>query len=188
MLAAARGGRIDVVALLLELGVDVDIADNTEQRGLHNAVAGGSLDVVKLLVAHGADVDLPTTRFGGSMGFAAHFDRREIAAYLAPLSRDVHNLTYLGIKDRLGALFVADPEFVNLRHFRYGFTPLFVLPEKDDEALDMAAFLLARGADLKIRNRDGLTAEEIFRKQGRDEIADFLQDESLRRASGQPAR
>jgi uncharacterized protein len=71
MLTAARSGRTDVVALLLELGVDVDIADDTEQRGLHNAVAGGSLDVVKLLVAHGADVDRPTTRFGGAMGFAA---------------------------------------------------------------------------------------------------------------------
>ena len=39
MLIAARQGRADVVALLLELGMDVDVADETEQRGLHNAVA-----------------------------------------------------------------------------------------------------------------------------------------------------
>ena len=39
----------------------------------------------------------------------------------------VHNMTYLGMKHRLGELFVADPELVNLRHFLYGFTPLFVL-------------------------------------------------------------
>jgi uncharacterized protein len=119
------------------------------------------------------------------MGFAAHFDRREIAAYLAPLSRDVHNLTYLGMKDRLGELFAADPGFVNLQHFRYGFTPLFVLPEKDDEAMDMASFLLAHGADFEIRNGNGPTAEQMYRKKGQEEIADFLRDEGVRRASGQ---
>ena len=185
MLAAARAGRVDVVALLLELGMDVDVADEIEQRGLQVAVAGGSLEVVELLVAHGADIDRPTTSVGGgAMGYAAHFDRREIAAFLAPFSRDVHNLTYLGMKDRLGELFVADPEVVNLRHFRHGFTPLFVLPEKDDEALDMAVFLLSRGANLGSKNADGLKAEDIFRRQGREELADFLHDEALRRASG----
>ncbi|HET7447537.1 MAG TPA: ankyrin repeat domain-containing protein, partial [Methyloceanibacter sp.] len=176
MLTAARSGRSDVVALLLELGMLVDVADETEQRGLHNAVAGGSLEVVKLLVAHSADVDRPTTRFGGAMGFAAHFGRREIAAFLAPLSRDVHNMAYLGMKHRLGELFVADPGLVNLRHFRYGFTPLFALPEDDDRALYMAAFLLAHGADLGTRNDEGLTAEDEFRRSGRFDVADFLHD------------
>jgi uncharacterized protein len=184
MLTAARSGRSDVVALLLGLGMDVDIADETEQRGLHNAVAGGSLEVVKLLVAHGADVDLPTTQFGGAMGFAAHFGRREIAAFLAPRSRDVHNMTDLGMKDRLGELFAADPGLVNLRHFRYGFTPLFALPENDDEALDMAAFLLASGADLGVRNEEGLTAEDEFRRSGRFDVADFLHDWTPERGLG----
>ena len=179
MLVAARAGRAAVAALLLELGMDVDIADDTQQRGLHNALAGGSLDVVKLLVAQGADIDRPTTQFGGAMGFAAHFDRREIAAYLAPLSRDVHNLTCLGMKERLSDLFSADPALANARHFRLGFTPLFCLPEADSEALDMAAFLLAQGADPGMRNEDGLTAEQVFRKQGREEVADFLMTGSV---------
>jgi Ankyrin repeats (many copies) len=92
------------------------VSNDTAQRGLQNAVAGGSIDVVKLLVAHGADIDRPTTKIGGgAMGFAAHFDRREIAAYLPPLSRDVHNLTYLGFRDRLAELFAADPGLVNAR-------------------------------------------------------------------------
>src|SRR6185369_6211945 len=55
MLTAARMGRADIVALLLELGTPVDVWDHTEQRGLHNAVMGGSMEVVKLLVAHGAN-------------------------------------------------------------------------------------------------------------------------------------
>ncbi|MBC9882915.1 ankyrin repeat domain-containing protein [Bradyrhizobium sp. INPA01-394B] len=176
MLTAARAGRADAVALLLELGVDVDVADEIEQRGLQVAVAGGSLEVVKLLVAHGADIDRPTTSFGGgAMGYAAHFDRREIATFLAPLSRDVHNLTCLGFRNRLAELFAEDPDLVNAGHTRMGCTPLFFLPADEAQAMEMAAFLLDHGADPSIRaSTDGLTAEENLRKHGLIELADFL--------------
>ncbi len=184
MLTAARGGRADVVALLLELGIDVDVADEIEQRGLQVAVAGGSREVVELLVAHGADIDRPTTKVGGgAMGYAAHFGRQEIAAYLAPLSRDVHHLTYLGFKNRLAELFAADPSLVNARHGRIGCTPLFELPADEAQAMEMAAFLLEHGADPNIRDpEDGLTVEQRLRRHGLIELADFLRDEVARRA------
>jgi uncharacterized protein len=130
LLAAAWRGRVDVATLLLELGFGVDVVDKTDQRPLHNAVASGSLELLKLLVAHGADVDRPTTQYGGPLGLASHFQQREIAAFLAPLSRDVHNLTYLGFKERLAELFAADPTLLNAVHFRMGCTPLFVLPTR----------------------------------------------------------
>jgi uncharacterized protein len=183
MLAAARRGRADIAAMLLELGMDVDVADQTQLRGLHAAVTGDSLEVVKLLVSHGADIDRPTTQYDGPMGFASHFGRPEIAAFLAPLSRDVHNLTYLGFRDRLAELFAADPSLVNARHFRFGWTPLFVLPADEDAALDMAAFLLDHGADPNIRDPENdLTAEQGLRCHGLIERADFLRDEGIRRA------
>jgi ankyrin repeat protein len=175
MLTAARRGRVDVVTLLLELGVDVDVADETEQRGLHNAVAGGSLDVVKLLVGHGADIDRPTTRMGGgSLGFAAHFGQREIATFLAPLSRDVPNLTYLGMAERLRELFAVDPTLVNAVYPKFDATPLFALPDDEEEAVEMAAALLAHGADPQIRNKDGLTAEQAARMRGLIDAADLM--------------
>lgn len=128
--------------MLLELGVNVDIADKIEQRGLQVAVVGGSLEVVQLLVANGADIDRPTTSFGdGAMGYAAHFDKREIAAFLVPLSHDVHNMAYLGFQGRLAELFAADPSLVNLRHHRMGCPPLFVLPADETDAIEMAGFL-----------------------------------------------
>jgi ankyrin repeat protein len=166
------------------LGVDVDVADEIEQRGLQVAIAGGSLEVVKLLVAHGADIDRPTTKVGGvAMGYAAHFDRREIAVYLAPLSHDVHNLTYFGFKDRLVVLFAADPGLVNARHHRMGYTPLFVLPVDEEHAKDMAAFLLDHGADPSIRDStDGLTAEESLRTHGLIKLADFLRERHDKRS------
>jgi ankyrin repeat protein len=175
MLTAARDGRADVVALLLELGVDIDVADETEQRGLHNAVAGGFIEVVRLLVAHGADVDRPTTRYGGALDWAAHFQQREIAAFLAPVSRDVHSLTYLAMTERLDELFAADPSQVNAVHSRFGFTPLFTLPEDEEEAVEMASFLLAHGADPKIRNTDGFTPEHVLRQRGLIDAADLME-------------
>jgi ankyrin repeat protein len=175
MLTAARRGRVDIVTLLLELGVNVDVADETEQRGLHNAVAGGSLDVVKLLVAHGADIDRPTTRMGGgSLGFAAHFGQREIATFLAPLSRDLPNLTYLGMADRLRELFAVNPTLVNAVYPKFDATPLFALPDDEEEAAEMAAVLLAHGADPQIRNKDGLTAEQAARERGLIDAADLM--------------
>ncbi len=139
-LIAAKQGRADVVALLLELGMNVDVADAIEQRGLHNAVAGGAIDVVKLLVAHGADIDRPTTQAGGgALGFAAHFDRREIAALLAPLSRDIPELIYLGMTDRVRELLAADPKLANAVHPKAGITPLFCLPDDEDQAVEMTA-------------------------------------------------
>src|SRR5262245_3792370 len=176
MLIAARQGRADVVALLLELGMDVDIADETQQRGLHNAVAGGSIEVVKLLVAHGADIDRPTTQYGGAMGFAAHFERMDIATFLMPLSRDVFNLTYLGMAERLRELLAEDPQLANAVAPRAGNTPLFCLPDDEGKAVTMTTLLLAHGADRSLVNKDGLTAEQDARRRGLIEAADLLSD------------
>jgi ankyrin repeat protein len=175
MLTAARQGRADVVALLLDLGMDVDVADGIEQRGLQVAVAGGSLEVVELLVAHGADIDRPTTSFGGgAMGYAAHFDRREIAAFLMPLSRDVFELTYLGMAERLRELFAEDTQLANAAAPKAGITPLFCLPDDEDAAVEMTTLLLAHGADPSFVNKDGLTAEQAARKRGLIDAADLM--------------
>ncbi|HEX2842259.1 ankyrin repeat domain-containing protein [Hyphomicrobium sp.] len=175
MLTAARQGRADVVELLLELGMDVDVADEIEQRGLQVAVAGGSLEVVKLLVAHGADIDRPTTSFGGgAMGYAAHFDRREIATFLMPLSRDVLELTYLGMAERVRELFAEDPQLANAVSKKFGVTPLFCLPDDEDAAAEMTTLLIAHGADPRFANKDGLTAEQVARKRGLIDAADLI--------------
>jgi uncharacterized protein len=183
MLIAARQGRADVVALLLELGMDVDIADETQQRGLHNAVAGGSIDVVKLLVAHGADIDRPTTQYGGAMGFAAPFARQDIAAFLAPLSRDVLNLTYLGMAERLRELFAEDPQLANAVAPRAGVTPLFCLPDDENDAVAITKLLLAHAADPNILNKEGLTAEQEALRRGLIDAA-ALMGPVMRRSEG----
>jgi len=175
MLTAARKGRADVVALLLELGVDVDVADEGQQRGIQIAVLGNSLEVVKLLVAHGADIDRPTLRVGGgAMGYAAHFQRREIAEFLAPLSRDVWELAYLGMTARLKELLEEDRALAKLASPKYGMTPLFCLPDDEDRAIEVTELLLAFGADPSAKNKDGVTAEEAAQRRGMTDVADLM--------------
>jgi hypothetical protein len=177
MLKAARMGRADIVALLLELGVDVDVMDRTDLRAIQCAVMGDHMEVVRLLAERGAEIDRPTKHYGGAMGFAAHFRRMEAAAILAPSSRDVHNLVNLSQTERLAALFTEDPSLVNLRHFRFGFTPLFTVPDDEDEAWRMTEFLLAHGADPTLKNREGRTAAESARNRGLVEVAELLSGE-----------
>jgi ankyrin repeat protein len=171
---AAREGRRDIVELLLELGMDADLADHSGMRALHQATSRGALDVMQLLIERGADVDRPTMHYGGPMGFAAHFGQRAAAQLLAARSRDVHNMVFLGLTDRLAALFAAEPALVNLPHFRTGMTPLFTLPPDEPAALAMAQFLLERGADPSARDQSGATPADAARKRGLEEVARLL--------------
>ena len=174
MLQAAGAGRVDVISFLLELGMDVDVTDHGLRRGLHQAVLNGSLEAVKLLVARGADIDRPTTQYDGALGWAAFFKRREIADFLAPLSRDVWNLTYLDKVDRVRELLAQDPTLANARHPHSGGTPLFHLPDDEDAAADLAALLLAHGANTHVTNKKGLTAEQAARERGLIDAADII--------------
>lgn len=174
MIIAARQGRLDIIELLLDLGMNIDVKHVGGFRALHTAVAPNAIEVVKFLVARGSDVDAPTDNYGGPVGFAAHFGRRDIANVLAPLSRDVHNLVHLGMKDRLQELFAAEPALVNVAHFRDGLTPLFSLPNDETSAIEMARFLLERGADPRITAKDGGTVADAERKRGFNEVARLL--------------
>jgi ankyrin repeat protein len=180
MLTAARQGRLDVVELLLELGMDVDIENERGVRALYAAIATNKIDVAELLIARGANVDRPMQDHGGPMGFAAQLGRREIAKVLAPLSRDVHSMVYLGMKDRLRDLFTAEPELANLIHFRSRQTPLFSLPDEEASALDMAKFLLEHGANVRFK-KGGDTAANAASKRGLNEVARLLTDAMTRR-------
>ena len=178
MLEAAGRGRADIVAFLLDLGMDVDVADHTLRRGLHHAVMGGSLETVKLLVARGAAIDRPTTQYDGALGWAAFFKRPAIAEFLAPLSRDVWNLAYLNKVDRLRELLAEDPSLVNARHPHAGGTPLFSLPDDEDAAADLAALLIAHGVDTRVTNKKGLTAEQNARELGLIDAADVIRGDA----------
>jgi len=86
LVRAAEQGGYDAVALLIELGFDVNAMSRTAP--LHEAAMRGDLAVIRLLLEHGAD---PMTRDLGyeatPAGWAEHHGQQEAHALLATLER-----------------------------------------------------------------------------------------------------
>ncbi|MBJ7416052.1 MAG: hypothetical protein JHC88_11495, partial [Niveispirillum sp.] len=85
-------------------------------------------------------------------------------------------LVYLGMVDRLTDLFTAEPDLVNAPHPKFAILPLFALPEGEEEAASMADFLLAHGADPRVVNQDGISAEQAARDRGLIDAADLIRE------------
>jgi hypothetical protein len=88
---AAAQGRADAVALLAELGFDVNARGRGDvpvesgwETALHHAAGNGDLELVRLLVSLGADPDSRDERFAATpLDWARHFDHQETVELLA---------------------------------------------------------------------------------------------------------
>lgn len=95
---AASRGRPAAVALLLDLGVDVNALGRADvpgeqpwQTALHTAAGDGNLDLLRLLLAAGADPNLRDNRFNGTAhGWAVYHGQDAAAQLLSPLTRSDH--------------------------------------------------------------------------------------------------
>ena len=97
MFAAAARDRADVVALLIDLGMPVDIEDAHRRRPLHVAAAHDARGVAALLIERGAEVDARETRWKAApIGSATHHGHQQMVDLLSAVSRDVWHLTYHG--------------------------------------------------------------------------------------------
>jgi len=175
LLSAAEHGNAPAVALLLALGADAMAADHDGITPLHRAVQSGSLGAVEHLLAAGADVDVRERRWGGTpLSWSVVLDKPHLAARLAPISHDVRALASHGQLERLAAVLDTEPGLVDKVMPGDSPTPLFCLPDDEDDAVAIARLLLARGADPKRRNDKGDTAADAARKRGLDEAAEVL--------------
>ncbi|MBV9404985.1 MAG: ankyrin repeat domain-containing protein [Acidobacteriaceae bacterium] len=83
---AAQFGRVEMVRLLLDAGVNPDqfnTAGHSHTTPLHQAALAGHEEVVRLLVERGARLDLEDKNWHGTpAGWASHAGRPELAEYL----------------------------------------------------------------------------------------------------------
>jgi ankyrin repeat protein len=56
LIVAAQSGRLDLIALLIQRGADVNLAVEGDENPLMNAAQNGHLEAVKFLIDKGADV------------------------------------------------------------------------------------------------------------------------------------
>jgi len=166
MFTAARRDRPDVLALLLDLGFDVDVADPTGKTPLHEAAASGALSAAAFLIEHGAEVDAHESTYKAApIGWAAHGDKSELVRFLSRYSREVPTLCYGGYVDRVRELLAEDPQRARVVT-REGTTPLWWLPDEEAAALELVDLLIAAGADPAATNKEGKTAADWARRRG----------------------
>jgi ankyrin repeat protein len=93
---AAANGRTATVALLLDLGFDVDARGRGDvptegpwQTALHEAAIQGNLELARLLLARGADPNVRDARFDAPpLGWARHTGQEALIALLGPLTTE----------------------------------------------------------------------------------------------------
>jgi ankyrin repeat protein len=174
LIQAAAQGDAEVVALLLEAGMPADLAQRDGRRALHSAAGSGSVETARLLVEAGADIDARGTQYDASpLSFAYFFGQPAMVDYLTPLTRDVFTLALANKGERLAQVLAAHPDLANARR-RNGRTPLFDLPDDEDDAVAIVRLLLAHGADPTLTDKAGATPERAARHRGLDEAADLM--------------
>ena len=172
MMAAAHNDLRDVAAFLLELGMSPDVDDHGH-RPLHTAAASDSPSVAALLIERGAEIDAREPKYGGTpLGWARHQERQRMVELLSSVSRDVFSLAATGNVERLRQVLTAEPELA--RTMNQKMTPLFYLPEDDDQAVEVVELLLAHGTDPTIKNSEGENAADHAKKHGLDDAAELI--------------
>jgi ankyrin repeat protein len=171
MFEAARRDRPDVIALLLDLGMSVDVADSHNTRALHHAAAANALEAATFLIEHGAEVDPRESHYDGTpIGWASHGDAIAMIDFLSQYSRNIWTLCWRGYIDRVAEILRETPELAR-QVDNEGVTPLWWLPDDETKALQIVELLLAAGADPSRRSRSGKTAADWASTRGMSNVA-----------------
>jgi ankyrin repeat protein len=149
---AAYGGAIQVADFLLTHGAKVTLGDDDGATVLHYAVRSGSLEILQYFVGHGADANAKS-----SSGTPLH------------LSVDTKNVPMVDFLVAHGA----QPDLVDQQD-RTALDKALAIPEPT--GIHMAALLVARGADVNRKDRQGLSPLMRAVTQRQDMIVAFLVD------------
>ena len=173
MWAAVTRDRADVVALLLDLGMSIEIEDESKQRPLHIAASSNSLRVAELLIARGAELEPVETNWNNTpLDHAMYANLTPMIEYLSRFTRDVFRLTFIGNIERLREVLREKPDLAKRVDDTY--TPLMWLPDDEACAIEVVELLLAHGADPSVRSKEGKTAADFAEERGLYAVAELL--------------
>jgi ankyrin repeat protein len=184
MFHAAKRNRPDVLALLVDLGVSVDVQDRSHRRPLHEAAANNAMAAARFLLERGADVDARESTYNAPpIGWAAHGDRTEMVRLLSGHSRAIWILCANGYVDRVREILTEDPTRA-AESSEEGYTPRWWLPDDEAAAIELVEMLVAAGANPAATNKDGQTAADAARRRGMFEVAQRLEQRSIEAGRG----
>lgn len=192
----ARADLVDVARLLLDLSASPDAeieGPMGRYRALHQAGCANAVRVAALLIERGADVDARDASIAATpLAWALHVNLEAAIELLARHTCDVFTLAAGACTQRLRTRLEADPAQANAKTDRRiglgriaaepGETPLFVLPEDEELAFEVAGILVAFGADPSLRNREGQTPADRAHARGLHELGEWLSTPETPRA------
>jgi ankyrin repeat protein len=181
---AAKAGRADVLALLVEFGVDIDLRDRNGDRGLDWASRYGELEVVELLVGGGATPDPrePDRDTNVPLIEALDSGRVAVANFLLDRGADpnrgsrsdgtpLHHAAKLGDASLAARLLGVGADPAARRDMTFE-TPLHYAARWG--RLEQVRLLIEAGAPLDARDWDGQTPLWVAAWLGKHEIVEVL--------------
>ena len=188
LLLAARNGRADTVAQLLEQGADVHSHDARNVTPLIAAAYGNHIEVAELLIAAGADVNVKDVTQQSAYLIPTADGYLELLQLTLANGADVHSLdSYNGT----GLIRAADRGHVEIieellktdidvDHVnRLGWTALLeaiILGDGGERHTEVVRLLVEAGATIDLADSNGTTPLEHARQRGFDEIVTILED------------
>ena len=155
LLAATHVDRVEAARLLIAAGADVNAKDAIEDSPFLYAGAEGRDDILKMTLAAGADL-ASTNRYGGTALIpAAHHGHVETVKILLATAIDRDHVNKLGWTALLEAVILGDG---GARH------------------TEIVRLLVAAGANVNLRDRDGMTPLAHARRRGFAAMARILEN------------
>ncbi|KAM3514568.1 hypothetical protein MY11210_001803 [Beauveria gryllotalpidicola] len=179
--ASCNAGDAGTVAILLDAGADLRIANNKGWTPLNFAADKGCVEVVKLLLTNGADVEAVDNDGWTPCHAAADKGHVEVVRLLLANGADVTVMNGYGWTPLITATNKGHVEVIKVLLANgadatiansYGWTPLYAAADKGH--VDVVRLLLANGANVTVANGYGWTPLITATDKGHVEVVKVL--------------